>query len=410
MFEVSNNAGGAGLPHHFAAFVEVFFAVVLGASILEPEIRTLLFPPAVTSLSFWALVVVYFTAITSWIGWHKSTIEFPYTDSRAGRVRSVLDAVVVLMYVALLFFGSRIDAFLTWYLWGFVIVFALYYSVGKLRRVEHHTPRASKPPLIVRHGVAMLVGAVACTVLTKILSQPPVALLWVFVLLPLPIMASRWFREWREVPWTARAKGKLTIAVDMDGVLVEQVAPVLQKLKKEADVDLNKYDITDWEYPFRGTNIKVEIERAEQDEQFVRDMPLMKDAREALEVLSKRFDIVIATSRDPLTDAWSRDWLSVHGIPYTRLINTHSEGKVLSGVDLLIDDYIGNIKQFIRNGSPDRQAILFAQPWNYDTGSINDLISSRKVSIAHSWQAVLSLLGCGLSRVELVKKLQTPQP
>lgn len=86
MPELSSNADNARLPHHFAAFVETFFAVVLGASILEPEIRGLLFPPAVTNLGFWALVAVYFTAITSWIGWHKSTIEFPYTDSGAGHV------------------------------------------------------------------------------------------------------------------------------------------------------------------------------------------------------------------------------------------------------------------------------------------------------------------------------------
>jgi len=392
MPEVSSNAGDARLPHHFAAFVEIFFAVVLGASILEPEIRGLLFPPAVTNLGFWALVAVYFTAITSWMGWHKSTIEFPYTDSGAGQVRSVLDAVVVVTYAALLFFASRIGAFLTWYLWGFVTIFALYYFAGKLRRAEHHTPLASKIYLIVYHGVAILVGAVACTVLSKILSHPPVALLWVFVLLPLPSMVSyRWFREWRTVPWTA-PKRKLTIAVDMDGVLVEQVVPVLQKLKQEAGVDLDKCDITDWEYPFKGTNIKVEIERAEQEEEFVRGMPPMKNAREVLRLLSKKFDLIIATGRDPLTDGWSRDWLNDHGIPYRRFINTHSEGKSLSGVDLLIDDYIGNIEEFIRKGPPDRQAILFAQPWNYDTGRISGLIASGRVRIAHSWQAVLALL------------------
>jgi 5'(3')-deoxyribonucleotidase len=211
------------------------------------------------------------------------------------------------------------------------------------------------------------------------------------------------------VPWTARPKEKATIAVDMDGVLVEQVVPVLRKLKQETDVELNKYDITDWEYPFKGANIRDEIEKAEREEQFVREMPLIKDATEALKVLSKKFDIVVAASREPLTDRWSHGWLDAHGIPYTRLINTRSEGKALSGVDLLIDDYIGNIEEFVRKGPPGSQAILFVQPWNHDTRGITDLIASGKVRIAHSWQAVLALLGCGLSEAEPVKKVQTPK-
>lgn len=144
------------LPRHFVTFVEIFFAVVLGASIVDPEIRTLLFPPASASLSFWALITVYFTAITSWTGWHKSTIKYPYSDSRLGEVRSVVDAIIVATYAALLFFGSRVgggaDKYLSGYLWGFVIVFALYYFVGKVRCADYHTPQASKPHLIVRHG------------------------------------------------------------------------------------------------------------------------------------------------------------------------------------------------------------------------------------------------------------------
>lgn len=396
----SNGKGDNKLPLHFVTFVEIFFGVVLGASLVDPEIRVLLFPPAFASLSFWALVTVYFTAITSWTGWHKSTMKYPYSDSRLGEVRSVVDAIIVATYAALLFFGSRVggeaDKYLSGYLWGFVTVFALYYFVGKVRCADYHTPQASKPHLIVRHGVALLIVASTYTVLSHTSFRFPVASLWVLVLLPLATMISyRWFREWCKLPWTQKSERKGTIAVDMDGVLVEQVVPVLQRVKQEMGIQLNKCDITEWEYPFEGTNIKTEIIRAEREREFVLQMPSMEYAREALQILSKKFDVVIATSREPCTDSWSQEWLDKHGVPYQNFVNTGSQGKTLANADIIIDDYVENIEAFIRKGPPGRQAILFAQPWNHDTGNIADLLKSGKVRVANSWRTVLALLACG---------------
>ena len=398
MHEGNDNKGYGRLPH-FVTFVEIFFAVVLGASILEPEIRALLFPPAFASPSFWALIAVYFTAITSWTGWHKSTTEYPYSDSRIGEARSVVDAIIVAVYGALLFFGSRIDNSLFWYLLGFVIVFVLYLVSGIMRRTEYHTKEASQTNLIVKHCIPLVIGAIAYIILSKVLSQFSTAAIWAFVLLPLLTMTSyRWYRNWRKLPWTKRRENKLTIAVDMDGVIVEQVQPVLQKLKKEIGIDLTKSDITDWEYPLKGTNIKIEIIRAQREKEFVLQMPPMEYAIEALRILSERFDIVIATSRESSIDSWSQEWLNKHGVPYREFVNTGSQGKALPNADIIIDDYVGNIEAFIRKGPPGRQAILFAQPWNHDTRMIADLLTSGKVRTAHSWQTLLALLGCSLAK------------
>ena len=391
----NNDKGGNSLPHHFVTFVEIFFAVVLGASIVEPEIRALLFPPAFASRSFWALIAVYFTAITSWTGWHKSTTEYPYRDCRIGEARSVVDAIIVVVYGALLFFGSRIDNSLFWYLLGFVVVFLLYLAAGVMRQADYHTKGASEPYLIVRHCIPLVIGFIAYIILSKVLSQFSTAALWAFVLLPFLTMASyRWFKHWRRLPWTKGRKNKLTIAVDMDGVIVEQVQPVLQKLKKEIGIDLTKSDITDWEYPFKGTNIKIEIIKAQREKEFVLQMPPMEYAIEALRILSEKFDIVITTSREGSTDPWSQEWLNKHGVHYRKFVNTSSQGKTLANADIIVDDYIENIEAFIRKGPPDRQAILFAQPWNHDTRNIADLLKSGKVRIANSWQTVLALLAC----------------
>jgi 5'(3')-deoxyribonucleotidase len=371
-------------------FVEIIFAVVIGASILQ--FRDLLFPPSLYSSNFWALFVAYFTAIASWFGWHKSTTEYPYTDSAVGRLRSILDAIVVVTYVALLFFGSKVDQFLGLYLWSFVIVFGLYAVVGVLRQIEYHDRQASKVLLIIYHAIAVLVIAITHVILLVLEPEFLTKITWLFVFLPIvPVASFRWFREWRSL--IKRNSCGIRIAVDMDGVLVEQVVPVLDKLKQEMGVNLCKCDITSWEYPIDGTNIKIEIEKAERKEDFVRQMPAIEGSTEALRVLSAHNEIVVATSREPCIDPWSREWLDKHDIPYKQFVNTRAKGKTLLDVDLLIDDYIGNIEEFIRNGSTNRQAILFAQPWNQDTRRIRNLLNSGSVRIAHSWHSVLAILG-----------------
>lgn len=400
----NNSEKSSRLPQHFRTFVEVFFAVVLGGSILE--FHALLFPPHPYNPSFWALLAVYFTAVTSWIGWHKSTVKYPYTDSGAGHLRSVLDAVIVIVYAGLLFFGSSVDksfsisnginSSLCWYLWGFVIVFTLYWVVGRIRQLEYKA-EASKPYLIRRHLYVALTTAIIHAILysrfPSILNQLPTPVLWIFVFIPFATMMSfRLLREWRNLSWRPALSRRVTIAVDMDGVLVEQVIPVLKKVNRERGLNLIKADITDWEYPIDDSNIKIEIEKAEQEVEFIEKMPLMEGANEAFNILSEKYNIIIATSRESNTDPWSEEWLKSYGIRYRKLINTRSEGKVLTEADILIDDYIKNIKTFLENGSSRRQAILFAQPWNSDVSSIANLVSAGRVKIAHSWNAIPAIL------------------
>ena len=49
-----------------APLISTFVAVILGASLIE--FHEFLFPPKITSISFWALVVTYYSAIATWFG------------------------------------------------------------------------------------------------------------------------------------------------------------------------------------------------------------------------------------------------------------------------------------------------------------------------------------------------------
>lgn len=184
----------------------------------------------------------------------------------------------------------------------------------------------------------------------------------------------------------------ITIAVDVDGVLAEQVIPVLLKIKEKYGISLSKEQITEWDYRIGDTDIKTEIELAEMEEGFVRSMLPIEGCREALEILTRTFHVVVATGRHPMTDSWTREWLSANGIKYHRLVNTHAEGKSLPEVQILIDDYVGNIQEFITSGSDSRQAILFSQPWNTDHHSLMPFIVAKQVYVATSWSKVVDLV------------------
>ena len=389
-------------PQYFVNFVQILFGVVLGSSILV--FRDTLFALDFKNPSFWALISVYITASTSWMGWHQSNVKYPYSESKSGYLRSVLDALIVATYAALLYFGNTVNKSfpannpivepnnsLFMYLLGFILVFVLYYFSGLVRKAEYGET-ASKSRLILGHGAFMLAILIYYTLISDDFFNTRSSNLWFFVIVPmLVILSYRWLREWRDMPWTG--KKRLKVAVDMDGVLVEQVIPVLQKINSELNLNLSKPMITDWEYAFAKTNIKEEIVKAERDENFIRQMPAMDGAISAVQLISNKCDLIIATSRESISDNWSKCWLQDKNISYKEFINTYRTGKMLSEADVLIDDYVGNIDKFVRSGNGNRQAILFSQPWNHDISKIAEYINNGRVKVAHSWSTVLAILG-----------------
>lgn len=182
---------------------------------------------------------------------------------------------------------------------------------------------------------------------------------------------------------------KATIAIDVDGVLTEQVIPTLQRIKEKYGISLSKEQITAWEFPIGNTDISKEIELAEEEEDFVKSMLPLEGCSEALAKLAQNFIIVVATSRNQRTDTWTKEWLVANGIKYHHFLNTRVVGKSLPGVQILVDDYEENIKEFITSGDDSRKAILFAQPWNTDHQSLMPLILDKQVYVAASWSNVV---------------------
>lgn len=176
--------------------------------------------------------------------------------------------------------------------------------------------------------------------------------------------------------------------MDVDGVLGDQVSPILSKLNAKYGIKLSKEDITDWEYPIEDTKIDVEIEKALLDEEYVLEMPLIAGAKEVMSYLQQNHFVMIATSRPKETEKATLKWLSSN-FKFHKYLNTHGKGKKSLKADILIDDNIENIEGFSKDHGI---GLLFSQPWNKNRSSIIDLINRGKVYYCDGWTNVLNIL------------------
>lgn len=190
--------------------VELLFAVVLGASLIQ--FHELIFPPKLANPSFWAMFTAYLTAFLCWYGWHEAISAFPYRPLPISKLRSGIEALVVISYAYLLFAASRADISLLGYLWGYVWMFGLT-TVGLfVRRREWGRPEASYQPihLTVKHGLPIVVASIAYSIWELSSTPVPTTAIWIFVFVPLAVTLSyRWFLGqlgWRRPPVSTKAK------------------------------------------------------------------------------------------------------------------------------------------------------------------------------------------------------------
>lgn len=189
---------------------------------------------------------------------------------------------------------------------------------------------------------------------------------------------------------------KIKIAVDIDGVLGDQVTPVLSKINDEQGLNLKKEDITQWKSQVGNKTIDVEIEEALLNEEYILSMPLIKSAQKALEDLSKSYHIIIATNRPKQTEWATIKWLQAN-FKFNEFYNTRNIGKHMIKADILIDDYINNLLDFTNKG---RLGILFFQPWNSECSCLKNLIDQNKVYCCANWNNAVDTI----RRIEIYPK------
>jgi hypothetical protein len=110
------------------------------------------------------------------------------------------------------------------------------------------------------------------------------------------------------------------------------------------------------------TDIAKEIELAFEDSEYTLGMPVHPGPRDLVDSLYANNTVTLLTARPPHTVAWTNKWLESNGFSFDGLVNVKEQKKSLFRSDVLIDDYIGTVREYLTETVG--IAILVDQPWN----------------------------------------------
>jgi len=385
--------------------IQVIFGIVLAQSLVRYD--TVILSPFSKNhiLAFCGLITVFTATILSWIDWHITMEKRPY-NLGAGEplriyhtLRVFSDVLVVTLYAYILFaikkFSDDASGDISGFILGFVYIYAGYLISGTLRR-KVYGRLASKIGLIFNFEIIFFAFYFIYAYLFKLelikgaaLNTGAIALLFATMVL---------YRFWRSrsvEKGRKKKKAGLRIGIDVDGVIANQITGVIPRIKSRLGISLSYQDVVHWKMPLAQSSIDKEIVLAMEDSSYIRSMPMHPFARAILDDLYEENNISIITARPPHTESWTRLWLTKQGISYDNLYSVQEKEKSLYALELLIDDYIGNIMEFLDKTTG--SAILVNQPWNQERGGLSEYIEKQRLWVVSSLSEVPGI-------VELVKR------
>jgi 5'(3')-deoxyribonucleotidase len=367
------------ISDNLVRLVQVVFGLVVAQSLLLYR-SVIVAPGSPHYLAAVALLVIYATTVLSWIDWHR-TMEFnpynlnprhPYKIQEQFRLG--VDLVIVSIYAYALFtiaiFETDPRNSVARFLLAFPLIFLAYVVSGLLRRLTHGKHASNLRP-ILEFGLAFSLVWVLYVVLAvgHFSADDHAYRQWVnlgtlVAVLGLMLLYRLRRSNLRNEQDSRKAQG-LRIGVDIDGVLANQIAGILPRIRARYGVDLSYDDITDWQLPI-GTNsdVKVEIENAMSDPDYILRMPLHADAARFMETLFDGNRLYVVTARPLEAKADTEAWLGKCKFRFDGLINLKEKAKSMFQTDVLVDDYVGNVDEYLSNSSG--IAVLVSQPWNQD--------------------------------------------
>ena len=379
--------------------VQVFFALVLGESLVV--FKDVLLNPFAYALAAVAWGTVFYTIVASWIDWHVVMARRPYdTRQQVDRFRIYSDVAIAVLYAYLLFTIEPLIAnpsvTLIYHLLGYPLVFVLYLASGLLRRWVHGK-KASRPSLIVWALVAyssLTIGyhLIRTHAIIDANIQNGLTLAVVLMLM----FGYRRLRRHR-IQREEQRERRLVIGIDVDGVLADQITGVLPRIAKRYGVVLTYDDITDWCLPIKDSDIKREILRAQEDRMYVIDMPVHEGARRLLKFIGELHRVVVITARKGnAAIPWTTEWLKKKRLGYDEVVATSEARKSTHRTDMLIDDFVGNIEDYLK--STKGVAVLIDQPWNRDRRTLEEAFASEErlfvvtdlLELRMSWPGIVS--------------------
>jgi len=182
----------------------------------------------------------------------------------------------------------------------------------------------------------------------------------------------------------------LKIGFDVDGVLADQITGVIPRIKRRLGIELEYDDVTDWRLPLGDTDIATEIVSAMADPDYILNMPIHSGAKDVLDQLYKVHHIKVITARPPDAKDWTQAWIDRHALSVDSLSSVKEKEKSLFATDVLVDDYIGNIQEYLT--ATNGVAILVDQPWNRSRTDLAHFIDEKRLHVVRSLNEVPALV------------------
>jgi len=373
------------LSDQLVRLVQVFFALVLAQSLFLFR-DALLHPFAEENrIAVLALACVFYTTVASWVDWHVAMAHRPYdTRQHSERFRVYADVGVSALYAYLLFtvepLVGKPTGSLTGHLLGYPMVFGLYLVSGFLRRWTHGRSASKVKPLfggLTAYVILLLLYVLARRVASAdYLGWLNTVVLWAALGLMWGYRATRR----RMIRAEARPTRRLNIGVDVDGVLADQISDVLPIVEQRYGLSLTYDQITDWRLPIKNSDIAREIVAAQGDRHYVMKMRPHQGAKRVLKFLKRHHRITVITARaGQAGSGWTAEWLRKHKIPFDEVIASTEARKSEHRTDVLIDDYTGNILEFLMNSNG--VAVLIDQPWNRNRKELEQFVNAGRLFI-----------------------------
>jgi 5'(3')-deoxyribonucleotidase len=183
----------------------------------------------------------------------------------------------------------------------------------------------------------------------------------------------------------------MVVGVDLDGVVGDQLAGVLPRVAARLGLDLTPEDVTEFRLPIGDSDIAEEIKRAQRDPSYILEMPVFPGAQAMVAALRSHARVIAVTARPAATIAATIDWIERNGLEFDDVVIATEGRKSLHGADVLVDDFVGNIVEFLAasTGNGPTRAVLVDRPWNRrDRRALEEWVASGRCDVAYGLEDV----------------------
>lgn len=341
------------------------------------------------------LLFIFGTTLWSWIDFSYTSIVMPYQIDKAGeKCRFVMDLAIVVLYEYLMLSTHNLvgnnSADIGGIFLGVFFIFGMYFASGLLR-IWQHGVRASRLGLIFGFGVAYYLLFLVYHCFRDFFPSPAAANVSCLLAAVMLMVIYRLVRA-------AKRKRVHWVAVDVDGVLADQITGILPEASAAAGRKVEYKDIREWRLPLGDTSIDKLIVKAQDNRRYVTSMPPIDGAQVGVKRLYQKYKISIVTARAPTASEWTKEWLRNNRIFSDEFENAKEGNKQNTAHEnaVLIDDYIGNVENFLTES--DGYAILLEQPWNHDRKSLETFIRDGRLEVASHWDEIPEMTDRLMSR------------